>query len=329
MNDFSGVLLIADSGKVLYHKAFGYNNFDTKEPADTTSISELASVSKQFTGMVIMMLKEENKLNYDDLVEKYIPDLPYKGITIRHLLTHTSGLPDYVAVMDEHWDKSKVAGNAECIEYLIKYSPPKKFEPGRKYEYSNTGYLLLGTIAEKASGIDFVSFVRTRIFVPVKMTNTDIRTQEQKAMLRNMAWGHIWVPEKNAYIRADSMPANDYNIWIGARKGPGRISSCTRDLLKWDQELYKGRLVSDATLSEAFVPMKTTTDSISNYGFGWVLENNPALGKVVRHSGGNPGIKTHIIRYIDVNRTIIILCNNAHPKFEDLLKNVENVVTNL
>src|SRR6478736_2917054 len=107
--DFSGVTLIADHGKPLYHKAFGYLNFETKDPMDTAAIFELASVSKQFTAMLIMMLKEEGKLNYDDPIEKYIPNLPYSGITLRHLLNHTSGLPGYQEVMDEHWDKTKVA----------------------------------------------------------------------------------------------------------------------------------------------------------------------------------------------------------------------------
>jgi CubicO group peptidase (beta-lactamase class C family) len=329
VNDFSGVVLIADSGKITYHKAFGYNNFDTKQPLDTTSVFEIASVSKQFTSMVVMMLKEENKLAYDDLLEKYIPGLPYKDITIKHLLTHTSGLPDYQAVMDQHWDKTKVAGNKECIEYLIKYAPAKRFEPGASYEYSNTGYMLLASVAEKASGIDFISFARTRIFVPVKMNNTDIRTQEEKSLLRNMAWGHLWVNGKNAYVRADSMIQFNYGIWLGNRKGPGRISSSARDLLKWDQKLYEGSLIGNETLAEAFTPMKTTKDSVSNYGFGWVLETHPKLGKVVRHSGGNPGYKTHIVRYIDVNKTIIIFNNNAHPGFEKLLGNIENVVTNL
>jgi CubicO group peptidase (beta-lactamase class C family) len=231
--------------------------------------------------------------------------------------------------MDQHWDKTKVAGNKECIEYLIKYAPAKRFEPGASYEYSNTGYMLLASVAEKASGIDFISFARTRIFVPVKMNNTDIRTQEEKSMLRNMAWGHLWVKEKNAYVRADSMIQFNYGIWLGNRKGPGRVSSTTKDLLKWDQKLYEGSLVDNETLAEAFTPMKTTKDSISNYGFGWVLEKSPVLGKVVRHSGGNPGYKTHIVRYIDVNKTIIVLNNNAHPDFEKLLSAIENVVTNL
>lgn len=321
--DFSGVLLLADSGKVFYHKAFGYKQFATKEPVDTASIFELASVSKQFTSMVIMMLKEEGKLAYDDLLEKYIPGLPYKNITIRHLLTHTSGLPDYQDVMDKNWDKTKVAGNPECIEYLKKFAPAKLFEPGEKYEYSNTGYMLLASVAEKASGIDFISFMRTRIFVPLEMTSTDIRTGDEKRQLQRMAWGHQWVPERNAYVPSDSMVANNYAIWLGNRKGPGRISSTTTDLLKWDQKLYKGELVSNQTLSDAFTPMKLNSDSLSNYGFGWTIQTDPALGHVVRHSGGNPGYNTHIVRYIDRNRTIILLCNNAHDQFGDILESVE------
>jgi CubicO group peptidase (beta-lactamase class C family) len=324
--DFSGVILVADSGRAVYHRAFGYKNFDTKEPLDTTSIFELASVSKQFTAMVIMMLKEEGKLGYDDALEKYIPGLPYKYITIRHLLTHTSGLPDYQAVMDEHWDKTKVAGNTECIEYLKKYAPPPRFGPGEKYEYSNTGYMLLASVAEKASGIDFISFARTRIFVPAEMTNTDIRTQDEKASLPQMAWGHIRVDEKNAYVRADSMIQFNYGIWLGNRKGPGRISSTSNDLLKWDQMLYQGKLVSDSTMNQAFTGMTLNSGATSGYGFGWTIHDHPVLGRVVRHSGSNPGYNTHIIRYIDANRTVIMLCNNAHAKFEEILQGVESVV---
>jgi CubicO group peptidase (beta-lactamase class C family) len=248
------------------------------------------------------MLKEEGKLNYDDLVEKYFPDLPYKNITIRHLLTHTSGLPDYLEVMDQHWDKTKVAGNPECIGYLVKFAPPKHFEPGEKYEYSNTGYLLLASIAEKASGIDFISFSRTRIFVPLEMTSTDIRSQDQKKMLRNMAW--------------PPTTPDDYNVWLGNRRGPGRISSTTSDLLKWDQALYKHKLVSDSTLKDAFTPMK------ENYGFGWVIVDTPKNGKLVWHNGSNPGYSTQIMRYIDRHKTVIVLCNNAHDQFNELVNGV-------
>ena len=172
---FSGVVLVAENGKPIYQKAFGYREFANQTTLQASDIFELASVSKQFTAMIIMMLKEKGKLNFDDLAEKYLA-IPYKGITIRHLLTHTSGLPDYQDIMDKYWDKSKVAGNPDCIDYLNKYAPPKLFEPGAKYTYSNTGYLLLASIAEKASGKNFIELCRKWIFQKLKMRNTNIRT---------------------------------------------------------------------------------------------------------------------------------------------------------
>lgn len=240
-------------------------------------------------------------------------------------MTHTSGLPDYQKIMDDHWDKTKVAGNPEILDFLKKYHPEKLFEPGEKYEYSNTGYVLLGSIAEKASGKDFVGFCRERIFNPLGMISTDIRSLQEKALIKNFALGHIYVPGKQRYIRADSFPSSNYTIWLGNRKGPGRVSSTASDLLKWDRALYSEMLIKKTTLQEAFTPMKLNSDSISQYGFGWDIELS-RLGKIVRHSGDNPGYKTHIIRYIDADKTVILLCNNAHEKYNDLLKGIERVI---
>ena len=323
--DFSGVVLIAENGKPIYQKALGYREFETKIPLQTTDIFELASVSKQFTAMIIMMLKEKGELNYDDSVSKYL-EIPYKGITIRNLLTHTSGLPDYQDVMDKYWDKSKVAGNPDCIEYLNKYAPPKHFEPGEKYEYSNTGYMLLASIAEKASGKDFIEMCRKWIFRKLKMKSTDIRTLEEKKATKNFAIGHIYVEERNKWVRADSFPSSNYTIWLGNRKGPGRISSTASDLLKWDQALYTNKLIKQSTLQDAFTPMKLNNGSFSNYGFGWELRNDPSFGKIVQHNGDNPGYKTQIIRYIDKKKTIILLNNNAYSNFNTLLKELEALI---
>jgi CubicO group peptidase (beta-lactamase class C family) len=323
ISDFSGVVLIADKGKPIYYKSMGFRNFETKIPVDTADIFELASVSKQFTSMVIMMLKEEGKLNYDDPIENYLADIPYQGITIRHLLTHTSGLPDYQTIMDEHWDKSKVAGNDDILEYLRMYHPPSLFIPGSKYEYSNTGYVLLGSIAEKASGLDFIEFCRKNIFTPLRMTDTDLRTPEEKKSIQNFALGHIYVEGKQRYVRADSFPSSNYTIWLGNRKGPGRISSTARDLLKWDQALYSNDLLPQAILSDAFKPYKLSNDSLSYYGFGWMLDKT---GKKVMHTGGNPGYNTKIVRYLGNNRTIILLCNNAHSKFPEVAKQLESLI---
>lgn len=322
--DFSGVVLVAEKGTPVYYKSFGYREFAKTTPLEKTDIFELASVSKQFTAMTIMMLKEKGKLNFDDLVEKYL-NIPYKGITIRQLLTHTSGLPDYQAVMDSYWDKSKVANNNDIIAYLNKYAPPSQFEPGTKYEYSNTGYVLLASIAEKASGKDFIALCREWIFKPLQMQNTDIRSLSEKAAIKNFAIGHILVRDRKEYVRADSFPSSNYTIWLGNRKGPGRISSTAYDLLKWDQALYTGRLVSDNTLEEAFSSQRLKDGTFSHYGFGWDLPDNTYYGRIVMHNGDNPGYKTQIIRNIGKNKTIIVLCNNAHANFQNIISKAEEI----
>jgi CubicO group peptidase (beta-lactamase class C family) len=324
--DYSGVLLVADRGRPVYHKAFGYKNFETKEPMSTSAIVEIASVSKQFTTMTIMQMSEAGKLTFDDPIEKYIPGLPYPGVTIRHLLHHTSGLPDYQQVMDEHWDKTKVAGNADNIAYLIRYHPAALFAPGEKYEYSNTGYMLLASITEKVSGEDFIEYCRKHFFRPYGMTKTDIRTNAQKKELADLALGHIYVKEKQRYVPADSFPQFNYAIWLGDRKGPGRVSSTSEDLLKRDRALYKNELVKPETLQEAFSPAKLNDGTLSHYGFGWRLEYHDKLGKIVRHSGDNPGYRTQYIRYIDADKTVVLFCNNDHEKLKEIVAQIEATV---
>lgn len=317
-NGFSGVVLVAEDGNILTEKAMGMRSFESQIPLASTDIFELASVSKQFTAMMVMMCKEKAMLNFDDSVSQYL-DIPYSGITIRNLLTHTSGLPDYQAIMDEHWDKTKVAGNGDILGYLRKYHPPILAAPGEKYEYSNTGYVLLASIVEKASGRDFIDLTREWVFKPLGMKKTDIRTLEEKAAVPNFAAGHLKDSIGN-YINANKFHSSDYTVWLGNRKGPGRVSSNAQDLLIWDQALYSGKLVSEATLDEAFKPQILNDGKRSYYGFGWDLEPKSPFGKMVSHTGDNPGYKTIIVRYIEENRTIIILNNNSHP---DLMKLVE------
>lgn len=315
---FSGVVLIAEQGIPAYHRAFGYRDSENQLLNDTATIFEFASVSKQFTSMIILMLQEEGKLSFDDPLDKYLSGLPYPGITVRHLLTHTSGLPDYQAIMDEHWDKTKVAGNEDILEYLKKYHPPKLFEPGEKYEYSNTGYVLLGSIAEVVSGKDFIALCRERIFKPVGMNATDIRTLEEKAKTDNFARGYVFVEEKGRYVAADSFPSSNYIVWLGNRKGPGRVSGKASDLLRWDRALYAHTLVKDETLEAAFTPYRLNNDSLSHYGFGWMIDQHPTLGRKIWHTGSNPGYSTRIVRFIDADKTIIVLSNNAYPKIKEL-----------
>lgn len=313
--NFNGVVLVAENGKVQFHEAYGFRTFIDKQPLKKDDIFELASISKQFTAMIIMMLQEQHLLKYDDPVSKYLT-IPYKGITIRHLLTHTSGLPDYQDIMDKHWDKTKVAGNSDILEFLNQYAPPTLFDPGTQYAYSNTGYVLLASIAEKASNVDFIELCRALIFEPLKMKDTDIRSLQVKAKTKNFAIGHLFVPERNLFVRADSFPSSNYTIWLGNRKGPGRMSSTATDLLKWSNALYTDRLLKDEMLKEAFRPMSLKNNSLSWYGFGWELsEKNPQR---IQHTGDNPGYHNIIVRKLDNRKTVIILTNNGFKDVEGL-----------
>ena len=325
--DFSGVILIAENGEPVFQKAFGFREFTKQIPLLTDDVFEMASVSKQFTAMIIMMLQEKGKLKYDDLVENYI-NIPYKGITIRQLLTHTSGLPDYQEIMDKHWDKTKVAGNPDIIKYLNQYAPPVLFESGTSYKYSNTGYVLLASIAEEASGKDFIKLSRKWIFKPLHMKSTNIRTPRQKAATKNFTVGHLRDEVNQTYKRADADPSFDYTIWLGNRKGPGRVSSTAEDLLKWDQALRTEKLVKQSTLLAAYQPMKLVNGKQSYYGFGWMIDKDPEHGKTVRHTGDNPGYRTQIVRYLDADKTIILLSNNAYPELDKMINELTSLLFN-
>lgn len=323
--DFSGVVLAAKGGKPVIYKSYGKRSYISGERLRRTDIFELASVSKTFTSCVIMMLAQEGRLGYDDPVERYLR-MPYPGITIRHLLTHTSGLPDYQEVMDRHWDKTKVAGNEDILSYINHYAPPRLFAPGERFEYSNTGYVLLGSIAEKASGSDFVEFVRKRIFQPAGMEHADIRTPAEKKGIRNLAKGHILVKEGNRYVPADSFPSSNYTIWLGNRKGPGRVSATAKDLLRWDRALSSQMLLNEGTKAEAFRQATLKDGGKSDYGFGWFLSKNRKGEDVFWHDGDNPGYKTVIRRHPASDRTLIILSNNYYAGFEELKDGLEKML---
>lgn len=316
--DFSGVALVAVDGKRLYHRAFGYADYDTRRPVDTTSVFELASVSKQFTAMVIMVLESEGLLQYEDPLEKYIPNFPYKGVTLKHLLNHTSGLPDYQAIMDEHWDKDSVADNDDNIRYMIRFAPPVRFAPGERFEYSNTGYMLLASVAEKASGVDFTSLCREKIFIRAGMKDTDIRDDADRKKLQSFAWGYIFVEERGRYVRADSFPEFNYTIWLGNREGPGRISSTASDLLAWDRALYTELILDKDRIATAFEPGRLRNGAATQYGLGWYLATDSAWGTTAYHTGDNPGYRSVIRRYPGRKATIILLSNNAHARFDQI-----------
>ena len=199
---FNGNILVAEKGKVIYHRAFGIANFNPVDSLQINSQFALASVEKQFTAMAIMILKERGKLNYDDDIRKYLPELSYKDISIRHLLTHTSGLPFYEFIFTQYWDidekdvEKEIADNEDVLAMLANHPsapmPPwfVLFKPGERWQYTNTGYVLLALIVNKVSGEPFEKFLNDNIFEPLNMSRTLVYSAIREDRMENRVYGY-------------------------------------------------------------------------------------------------------------------------------------------
>lgn len=309
---FSGSILIAEKGIPIYSKSFGFSNENTKTKLNENSIFELASVSKQFTAMGIAILVQKRKINFSDPIVKYIPELSvYNNVTIRHLLNHTSGLPEYEKIMDSLFDKSKIATNMDIIALFQKYKPKVLFEPNTQWKYSNTGYAILASIIERVAGKSYGDFLKQEIFEPLKMSRTFVYTRRYKPQkVDNYAFGYIYSDSLKKFILPDSLRQTNFVIWLDGIVGDGCVNSTVNDLLKWDRSLYTTKLVSNNILEEIFEGAILKDDTNTNYGFGWGIKIDNVYGKIVSHSGGWPGYRTLIERHVDRDKTFIILQNH-------------------
>ncbi|WP_332734197.1 serine hydrolase [Flavihumibacter sp.] len=309
---FTGNVLIAENGKPIFQKSYGKAFREKNLDLNSESVFELASIGKQFTAMGIMLLKKEGKLRYEDSLRFYFPELPYSNITIRHLLTHLSGMPDYMNLTEPYWKERKIINNAKMISLLAEKKPPIEFKPGERWAYSNTGYALLGSIIEKASGQSFRDFMRDRIFRPLDMRRTEVfHKRLEKRAIENYAYGYVLDKKNNKWLMADSSEEADMVYTLDGIYGDGITNSTTTDLLKWDQALYEGRLLSQEEMREAFSPAILNNGDTINYGFGWMMDRSPDFGRYLFHSGGWPGYTTWIERHPDSNKTIILLANGG------------------
>jgi CubicO group peptidase (beta-lactamase class C family) len=295
---FNGSALIAHNGKVLYSHQFGYSDYATREMLTDTSEFQLGSVSKQFTAVSIMMLKEKGLLSYDDSIVKYFPDFPYKGVTIRMCLDHRSGIPNYMfTCCAECTNQSSMIDNGDVMEMLAKYKPECYFKPDHLFNYCNTNYCVLAAVVEKITGKSFSDFVRKNIFEPCHMTHTFIY-DKYDTVVPNRVTGY-----NQSYHKAGF----DFLDGVAGDKG---IYSTVTDLLKWDQALYSDKLVSQATLKEAYTP-HTRWMGNRSYGFGWhlMLFDNDTI---VYHGGWWHGFNCDFIRDIKQKNTIIVLSNHVN-----------------
>jgi CubicO group peptidase (beta-lactamase class C family) len=304
----NGTVLVAREGEVVYKKAFGYENFNNMEALTPVSAFSIGSVSKTFTSMAVMILKEENKLQFDDKLADYFPEFPYANqITIRHLLNHQSGIPRYI-----NFGRFRVKGrpgdfidditNEDVFEFLVQLDS-LSFTPGEKYSYTNSGYVLLAMIVEKVSGQPFYTFMKENIFDPLDLKHTLV-WNATKPEIPNKTTGYDPFGEKD-----------DYNILT---YGDGGIYSTVEDLYKWDRGLYTEKIISQETLKEAFTP-PTLNDgttqvsaSGSSYGFGWIIKRD-SVHNVVFHDGGFNGFNAIFYRELDRKEVIIFLTNKGTP----------------
>lgn len=291
-NAFTGSVLVAYDGEVLLAEGYGQADRKTGEPNTPQTRFRICSVTKQFTAMAILMLQNQGKLDVQDSICDHITFCPadWKKITIHQLLTHTSGIPDFVGLPGYEATKGQPTTPEELISRFS--DEPMEFKPGTRWRYSNSGYILLGYIIELASGQPYSEFIEDNIFEPLGMAdsgydyNQEVRTKGytgEGAHWREADYLHVSVPY-----------------------AAGALYSTVEDLLRWDQALYSEGLVPQALLDAMFSPFAESP--IGRFGYGWIISTDRGR-QLIHHGGGGDGFKSMIARYPDNRVTIILLSN--------------------
>ena len=286
--EFSGSVLLARDGKVLLSKGYGMADIENDVPNSQRTKFRIASLTKQFTAAGIMLLQQEGKLNVQDSVCKFIEDCPeaWQPITLHHLLTHTSGLPENFSIQDLMALTLSRNPMREGMEMLK--TRPLQSEPGETYQYSNVGYNMLGYIVEQVSGKGYEEYLREKIWSPLGMNDTG--QDHESLLIKRRATGYFSPTAKAQYLPID----------LAAYAGG--LYSTVEDLYRWDQALYTEQLLPKAVLDVVFTPHQ------GDYGYGWTI-NQGEWGTVIAHNGGVPGFASNISRYPERRATVIILSN--------------------
>jgi CubicO group peptidase (beta-lactamase class C family) len=312
---FNGAMLVAKKGVVIFEKYNGLENYRNRSSAMNDSSSfQLASVSKTFTAMGVLWLMEKHQLSLTDTVQKYYPQFPYKGITIQMLLSHRSGLPNYLYFCDSIWpDKGRFLSNDDVIQLMIKHRPRIQHTPNTHFQYCNTNYMLLGAIIEKVSGQKYADFMQQTFFGPLGMTNTFVYAPAS-AVRPHQTVSHKY----NGQLEPDT-----YFDGVVGDKG---IYSTARDMLKWDQALYSGQLFSPETIKAAYTPYSNEKPGVRNYGLGWRLMVYPDSSEIVYHNGWWHGNNTVFNRIVKDTSTIIILGNKYNRNIYRAVKPISAIL---
>lgn len=321
----NGNVLIAEQGKIIYQHSFGFSDLEKRETNKPNSAFNIASVTKTFTSTAILQLREKGKLQLDESFVKYFPNFPYPTVTIRNLLSHTSGLPDLEIFFEPvKKEPGRIFTNADVIPCLKLYDKPLKFQPGDDWNYCNTNYELLALLVEKISRQSFTSYLQQHIFLPAGMINTYAEIEKQNR--KDTALVKYYMPGKlyqSTYILVDSVTSPMIHYILdnfSGLQGQGMLVSTLPDLLKYDNALYSGKLLSNASLKDAFTPVmlnkgKGYDASLNSrlgkayYGLGWEIYADSSMGKTVSHGGSYPGIMTLFLRNIHKKQTVILFDN--------------------
>ncbi|HRI21435.1 MAG TPA: serine hydrolase, partial [Panacibacter sp.] len=298
---FNGTVLYAEKGKVIYKKAFGVTDFRTGKLLETTTSFNLASVTKQFICMSVLILKEKGLLNIDDDCKKYIPELPYDSITIRNLMTHTSGIQEYFDLFQQYRSPLDTLTNEKMIQLFALHKPALDFATGTKWNYCNTNYALLCSIIERVSKETIDAFIKNNITAPLGLKDTYV----YHVLMPSIPANHVYGFEETG----NRQKLNDLTVFDGV-VGDGNIYSSVEDLYKWEQSLYTEKLVKKTTLQEAFEPVKLKDGTTYPYGFGWFIQKDKE--QQYWHTGGWAGFINLIYRDVKNGRTIVLLSSGSN-----------------
>lgn len=304
---FNGNVLVSKKGKIIYQNSFGWANYLMRDSLNLNSQFELASVSKPITALAVLKLMEEGKLRLDQKIEEFFPKFPNKGITIEHLLTHQSGLGNYIYFTESEWkDKRKGMSNQDVLDIFYRIQPAPYGKPGGRFFYNNTNYMMLASIVEKVSGMTFPQYMEENVLKPLGMRNTNLYSTVEYDKIPTDVIGHdkIW---RRSVVQ---------NFQDGTYGDKG-IYSTIHDLYLLDRNLRNGRLLSQETLDSAYVGRSKKNKNLFSYGYGWRTfesEND----HVVYHTGWWHGFKSLYIRDLKNDVVIVLITNLANNSLLNL-----------
>lgn len=298
---FNGNVLVAKNGEIIYQNTMGWANHLLRDSLRITSQFELASVSKPLTAAGVLKLWESGKLDLDQELTDFFPGFPYPGVTVKQLLTHRSGLPNYIYMLDQIWEDKRVGvSNRDAVNLLISNKPMRYGAPDGRFFYNNTNYMLLASIIEKVSGQDFAVFMKENIFGPSGMKNTAVYSKATYDKIPTHVIGHDKVWRRSVVQNFLDGPVGDKGIY-----------STVQDLFLFDRALHEGRLLSQSTLDSAYEAYSKPDKGIFSYGLGW--RTFEADGhKIVYHAGWWHGFRNLYVRDLENDITIVLLSNMAN-----------------